>query len=334
MLRTTSRVSSVNEVPREWVFEHYLELAEKLTGQDVKMKSIFNPSDKNPSFFVYYARNKKKYMFKDFSTDDQGDGTHLVQLMFKLTTRGEAAHKIIEDYNSFVLSDGDDYSDRVFKLRQKYKVTGFSLRNWTKLDQIYWTRFKIGSVLLEQFNVKPLKTYTMTKSEDGEERVLTMSGTRIYGYFRNDGTLYKIYQPMSKANKFIKVVNYIQGAEQLTYEKPFLVICSSLKDMMAFTKLRFKNAEVIAPDSENIIISEANMKKLKSKYKAICTLFDNDDAGKKSMRKYKEAYGIPYVHLDLEKDLADCIEQHGINNTRIHLQPLLTKALRGEDNKS
>ena len=82
MLRTTSLVSSINEVPRSWVFEHYLQLSEKLTGQDVKMKSIFNHKDKNPSLCIYYQRVTRKYLFKDFSTDDQGDGTSLVMRMF------------------------------------------------------------------------------------------------------------------------------------------------------------------------------------------------------------------------------------------------------------
>jgi Toprim-like len=330
MLRTKSLVSSINEVPRAWVFEHYLELAEKLNGQDVKMKSVFNHNDKTPSFFVYYARSKKKYLFKDFSTDDQGDGTELVKLMFKLTSRGESAHKIIDDYNSYVLGDPDKYSERVFSLQQKYKVSGYSLRNWTKLDQLYWTRFKIGSKLLEAYNVRPLKSYTMSKEENGTTKELTMSGNRIYGYFTKGGDLYKIYQPMARENKFIKVVDYVQGSDQLTFEKPFLVICSSLKDMMAFTKMRFNNAEVIAPDSENILIKKEIIEAYKGKYKAICTLFDNDPAGKKSMLKYHEEYQLPYVTLNLEKDLADCIEAHGISNTRIHLQPLLIKALRGE----
>lgn len=330
MLRTTSLVSSVLEVPREWVFEHYLELSEKLTGQDIKMKSIFNPADKNPSFFVYYATAKKKYMFKDFSTDFQGDGVEMVMRMFNLTTRGEAAHKVIDDYNKYALEDPDEYSNRMFKIQQKYKVSGFSLRNWTKLDQAYWTRFKIGSKLLEKFNIRPLKSYTMRKEQDGETKELIMSGTRIYGYFKSDGTLYKLYQPMAKENKFIKVINYIQGSDQLTFKKPYLVICSSLKDMMAFSKFQFKNAEMVAPDSENILISAKVIEEYKKRYTAICTLFDNDPAGIKSMHKYEEEYAIPYVHLNLEKDLADCLETHGIKTTRIHLYPLLTKALSGE----
>ena len=93
----------------------------------------------------------------------------------------------------------------------------------------------------------------------------------MYGYFRKDGSLYKIYLPNSKEHKFIKVKEYIQGSDQLTLKVNYLVICSSLKDIIAFSKLGYKNAEAIAPDSENILISESMINIYKSKYKQICT---------------------------------------------------------------
>lgn len=330
MLRTKSFISSINEVPRTWVFEHYLQLAEKLTGQDVKLKSPLTSNDNNPSFFVYFNRTKKKYLFKCFSTDKQGDGTMLVMHLLNLTTRGEAAHKIIEDYNKFAIANEGDYSNRIFQLQEKYKVSGFTLRKWTDYDAKYWTAYKIGSKTLDFYNVKPLESYTMSKTENKSTKELTMSNNRIYGYFKKDGSLYKIYQPMLKKNKFLKVAPYIQGSEQLKLDVPFLVIASSLKDGMAFTTMNFKNAEWIAPDSENTMIKSDTIKKLKSKYQNICTLFDNDTPGLKAMQKYKETYGIEGVHLNLEKDFAQCVKTHGVETTRIHVSPLLTQALTGK----
>ena len=49
----------------------------------------------------------------------------------------------------------------------------------------------------------------MVKEDEG--RVLdsiTIEGNFIYGYFREDGSLYKIYTPKNKDNKFIKVRDY------------------------------------------------------------------------------------------------------------------------------
>ena len=79
--------------------------------------------------------------------------------------------------------------------------------------------------------------------------------------------------------KFFKAADYIQGVDQLTFEKDYLVICSSLKDLLTFHNLGFTNAECIAPDSENTLIPERIIVGLKERYKNICTLFDNDEAG-------------------------------------------------------
>jgi hypothetical protein len=42
MISTRNLISDLRDVPREWVFENYLNLKEKLTGQDVKILSAFN----------------------------------------------------------------------------------------------------------------------------------------------------------------------------------------------------------------------------------------------------------------------------------------------------
>ena len=287
--------------------------------------SPFNPKDKRPSFNLFVAKTNH-YMFKDFSTNISGDSIALVQNLFNLTTRGETAHKIVNDYNEWLLINKDDYSLREFKIQKKYKVIDFVKTNWTTLDQKYWTQFSIGSKILEKYNVFPLSSYTMKKEDD--DRVLTITGRYyIYGFFREDGTLYKIYQPMMKDNKFIKVRDYIQGTDQLTMKTKYLVICSSLKDVMAFIKLGYKEAEAVAPDSENTLIPQHVMNSYKLKYKNICTLFDNDDAGINAMKNYKEKHGINYALLPMSKDLSDSIRDHGIRKVQEVLTPILKQEL-------
>lgn len=336
MIRTKSIISAVTEVPREWVFEYYLK-CNKLCGQDEKIKSAFNPKDKNPSLCIYYSANTKYYKFKDFSTGKSGDGVTLVQELFNLTTRGEAAHKIIEDYNQFVLTNKEDYSLREFKKQQKYKVTSFEIRSWNTLDQKYWTKYHISSKKLEKYNVKPLGSYTMTKEENGEVKELTVTGRHyIYGYFREDGSLYMIYQPMVTDCKFIRTRDYIQGTDQLTFKVPYLVICSSLKDLMAFDSLRYSNAEAVAPNSENTLIPDHVINGYKLKYKNICVLFDNDQAGADAAKKYADKYHLPKVELKLSKDLSDSIKDHGIQKVRdiltIDLKKILSDGKISESN--
>jgi DNA primase len=92
---------------------------------------------------------------------------------------------------------------------------------------------------------------------------------------------------------------------------------------MAFSRLNLGNTEAIAPDSENSLIPESLLKDITSKYKKVFVLFDNDEPGIKSMKKYKERYGFDYVVLDMEKDLSDSVKKYGLVKTRETLLPLL-----------
>jgi hypothetical protein len=169
----------------------------------------------------------------------------------------------------------------------------------------------------------------MSREDDGQlQEVVIRDRHFMYGYFREDGTLYKIYQPMITESKFIKVRDYIQGMDQLTYAKPYLIINSSLKDVMFFDKLGYSEAETIAPDSENTLILPHVINSLKLKYKGIATLFDNDPAGIKAMENYEKTYGIKGVLLPLSKDLSDSGRDHGILKVKQVLTPILKQALQ------
>ena len=327
MISTKNLISDLREIPKGWPFEYYLGLADQLNGQDVKIKSIVNTKEKIPSMCIYFDVAKDKYKFKDFSSGLQGDSVELVKVFCNLNTRGQAAMKLIQDYNEYILNN-DHNPIQQYKSHSRYKVTDYEIRHWTTIDQKYWTKFNIGSRLLEKYNVAPLQYYVMTKEDnDGKESSITIKGLRLYGYFKDDGSLYKVYQPKVSEKKFIKVKNYIQGSDQLKYDKKYLVITSSLKDLMTFNRLKLNDAESIAPDSENTLIPESMLKNIIPKYEKIFVLFDNDEPGIKSMKRYKEKYDFDYVILDMEKDLSDSIKVHGLTKTREVLLPLLKKLI-------
>jgi len=323
MLKTKNLISSLYDIPKEWIFENYLNLPYALTGQDVKMKSMITTTDTNPSFCIY-ADPIIGYRFKDFSSGYSGDGVELVKILHRLADRFEAGAKIMNDYNLFVAANGIR-KQSLQHIPEKYKVVSFKTRLWSIRDKDYWTAYHIDSKTLDFFIVKPLERFTLQKKGSVDQYVIR--GFNIYGYFKLDGTLYKIYQPLSQDNKFFKVKDYIQGAEQLTYKKPYLLIGSGLKDIMCFTRLQFSEVEVLAPDSENIMLSPKSIQKIKTSYRGCCTLFDNDSAGIKAMKKYEETYNIPYIHLKVEKDLAKCSKVHDLRNTREFILPQLEKVL-------
>jgi len=321
MFKIKNLVHDVKDVPASFVFEHFCSLKEKLTGQDVKIKSMFNPKERTPSMCIY-VDGQKVYKFKDFSTGKGGSGIEMVKLLLDLSYH-QACKLVVEKYNDYVLHNNGGYDIKEFKQASKYKVTSFKIRKWSTQDQYFWTQFNIGSKLLEEHHVKPLESYCMTK-DDNE---LCIKGLYLYGYFKEDGTLYKIYQPKTLDKKFIKVVSYVQGMEQL-HKHPTLVITSSLKDAMSIKSLKL-DIDVIAPDSENTMLKEDIMNDLSEKFKNIILLFDNDDAGLESMKKYKEKY--PFVKLavlPMSKDVSDSIKDFGAKEVRNRLVPILDKKIQ------
>jgi 5S rRNA maturation endonuclease (ribonuclease M5) len=321
MFKTKNLIHDVKDVPVSWIFEHFCKLGEKLIGQDVKIKSLFNPKERTPSMCIYADANKQ-YKFKDFSTGKGGSAVDLVKELHQLPFH-KACQMVIQNYNDFVLHNNGGYDVGEFKQHSKYKVTSYKVRTWSTQDQYFWTQFNIGSKLLEAHNVKPLESYCMTK----DDKELCIKGLYLYGYFKADGTLYKIYQPKTLDKKFIKVASYIQGMHQCTGEK-YLLITSSLKDIMSIKSLKLANLDVIAPDSENTMLKHDLMDELRDKYKQIIVMFDNDEAGIKAMQTYLEKY--PFIEialLPMSKDVSDSIKDFGAKQVFNTLVPIINKKI-------
>jgi hypothetical protein len=321
-------VADPRHVPTAWIFEHYLDdLGERLEGQRVRIKSYFNPGDKTPSMYLYYNTDQKDYRYKCFSTGHGGDG---IDLMMHLTGKPfhEMAQIIQDDYQRYLKQDQAVRDFSHMKAAARWQVTGHELRSWTTDDASLWPQFNISSVLLEEYQVKPLACYTMTRPATATEGVksFTTSGAHIYGYFTRAGELYKIYQPYSKETKFIKVRDYLQGSEQLG-TSPKLCIVSSLKDILAVKSLDLR-VDLVAPDSENVLLTYEQLLSLQLThgYSSIMTLLDNDQAGIKNMKLYKEYYNIPYGYLPLSKDPADSIRDHGARVVKFKLALTMERA--------
>lgn len=322
MFKTKNLVHDVKEIPSSWIFEHFCKLKERLKGHDVKIKSLFNPHERTPSMCIYFIKELGAYKYKDFSSGKGGSAIDLVKELYNLPFY-KACNLIVENYNDFVLHNNGGYDVEQFQKASKYKVTSFKTRGWTTQDQYFWTQFNIGSKLLEAYHVKPLESYCMTN----DDKELCIKGLYLYGYFKADGTLYKIYQPKTLDKKFIKVAKYIQGMHQCTGEK-HLIITSSLKDIMSIKSLKLVGLDIIAPDSENSVFKVDFMEELKQKYKKILVIFDNDEAGINAMRKYKETYSfIEVCLLPMSKDISDSIKDYGSEKVRNMLVPIIDKKI-------
>ena len=229
MFNTKNLVLEESDIPSYWVFQYYLNLPEKLTGQDIKLTSVFNPNEKTPSFCIYVDKNINQYKFKDFSTGKNGNKVDLVKLMFNLEYPA-AAMRIVKDYNLHVKTEG--FEEINFKPEAKWEVDFVKVRPWNQDDSKFWLSFRIGMSILTEYNVKPIEYYNLVKSEADQVKALKIEGTGLYGYFDKSGDIYKVYQPKSSKHKFHKVKPHLQGYDQLKFNQPYLVICSSLKDAL------------------------------------------------------------------------------------------------------
>jgi len=322
MISTKNLILDGSKVPSTWVFEFYLDLPERLNGQNVQIKSVFHPSERTPSMWVFV--DKGQYKFKDFSTGKGGNKIDLVKELFSIDY-SKAVFKIGQDYNKFITEKGE-YSQSTIKPEAKYKVDGVMVREWNNDDKKFWLQFNIGENILDKYNVIALDFYHMVKEDEDKRDVITIKQPGIYSYWNKTGEVYKIYQPRNKKFKFIKVKPHLQGIDQLEYNQPYLVICSSLKDAMCLKQFGY-NIEVIAPDSENTVIKPYIIENLKKKYKKVVTLFDNDVAGHNAVTKYQQLYDIKGTWLDSSKDIADLVKEKGFADAHLEIKVKLKSIL-------
>ena len=101
MFSLNNFVSSLEDIPSDWIFEYYLHLPEKLTGQNVRMQSLFNPDDRDPSMYLYYVKATGTYKYKCFSTGKSGNAADLMAKLWGVDYKS-AIYKIIEDYQIYL----------------------------------------------------------------------------------------------------------------------------------------------------------------------------------------------------------------------------------------
>lgn len=323
MFQVDSYIGGIKDVPSNWIFEFYLKLPQPLMGQRTMIRSVFNSTDNDPSMSIYFSDPQKKYRFKDFSTGKSGDAIDLMNFLWSENTSGTYA-KILKDYREYIQNGGTiNYTGSAIK---NWKLRSFKLRTWNTLDRDYWSPFGIGSKLLNLYNVKPLESYTMESTLEGSDECFEIFDQNMYGFFTGDKP-YKIYRPLCKEHKFIKIagIRYIQGTDQL-YRNDTLLINSAIKDIMSTRSLGLR-ADFVAPDSENSIFSKTVIAGYKKKYKSIACLLDSDEAGVRAMKRYQEEFNIPFIYLPMSKDISDAVKYHGKNKVLYDLLPKLTTAI-------
>lgn len=328
MISTKHIVNSLNDIDVPWIYQHFLNLPQPLTGGNIKITSpIKDGIDWEPSFLIY-KKDGCEYQWHCMSTGTMGDVIDLVRILKsseakRELTRPEAFRIIKEVLLSHLSNEKIVYSKVPQLINTPGKVIASEMRRWETKDIDFWERFGISKKLLEHYNISPLSNFTMEKTTDGVRKEMVLRNPLSYAYCTNRGSLAKIYQPNLRGAKFIKVLDYTQASNQLKFDVPNLLIISSMKDGLAFMSLEIDGYEFVAPDSENIFIKKTEIDFYKTKYESIQVLFDIDEPGVNSALKYKEKFGFESIYLDLEKDIAESVEIYGQELVKLKLLQLL-----------
>lgn len=313
MLRTRNIITRFEELDELWAFQYYLTpfgLKEKLEGQSINLMTPFKKED-TPSFYLF---NEGRYFFKCFATDRGGDVYEMVKYIFNYPNKADAISRVWNDYEDYLNGNGktwalNDYSNVQYTKKIRFHIKSVEMRRWNEVDARFWKKYHITSKLLEYHNVAALEKIIMSKTENNEISEYVIQNPAMYGYFKKNGELYKIYQPGRKKGKYLRVRDYIQGIDQMDPMNKKLLITKALKDVMGFKALSIPGWNVVAPNSENEVFSDEIMADFRKTHHTIRSLFDNDSAGETARVLYKERHGIRTLDFNLgHKDLTDTIE--------------------------
>jgi hypothetical protein len=292
----------------ETYIEYYL-------GLSVKKGLFKNPLRKDNKVTCSFYRNKSnELIFHDFATGQQLNFISIVMAKYNVNYY-MALNIIAEDFN---LKDTIT-TKKISKIKEssnKFTSTGPSkiqveIKDFTKSELSWWKNYGITKDILKKYHVYSCKNIFLN------ENLFTTGSKLTFGYYggKIDGLeLWRIYYSQRHEYRFLTnwPAKKIQGFEQIPKTGKLLVITKSMKDVMCLYSL---GISAIAPNSENLFISDNILNNLKIRFKYIVVLYDNDLPGIHNMNKIKRRYkDLIYTWIPRKynaKDISDFYKLYG-----------------------
>ena len=299
----------LNIVPEEEIYKYYL-------GYDFDIgrcyKSVLRKGDDTPSLNFYY-NSRNVLCYKDFG-HSQGNVFEFVKNYFECSYF-EALQRINQDFRLGLGLSNDSIIERPKLVNQITKVPKTTLiqikpQAFTDFDKKFWENFGITLPTLELYNVYSTSHVFINK----KLRFVYIEDNPIYSFIFKDKV--KVYRPLS-AIKWINnaTSNILQGIEQLPNNGELLIITKSLKDVMLFKELGFN---AIAPQGESMAFDFKIIEELKTRFKKIIVVYDNDDPGVRFSIKLTSLLNLNYWNIPKEfgeKDPTDFYKRYGREET-------------------
>ena len=299
----------------EQLMEYYLHLPVK--------KGLFRSPlrrDKQPTCSFY--RNKSgTLIFKDFATGQHLNVFDVVQSIFKCNYF-ESLRIIANDFgivrdNTLHKNPGKINLNPIKIKDKEISKIQIEVQEFTDGELKWWGKYGISKDILKRFNVYSCKHVFLNDQLFAESQ----QHCPIFGYYgkKYQGLeLWRCYFPKRTSFRFI--TNWpskkIQGYDQLPKKGKLLVITKSMKDSMCLYSC---GITACAPNSENLFISDKVLEDLKSRFKNIVVLYDNDRPGLYNMAKIRREHPeLTYVFIPKRygsKDISDFYKDHGRKET-------------------
>ena len=312
-------------------------LVEKIGDENI-FNYYFGEFDLNRSYHSIFREDKKKstgfyiskhgsIIYNDFTTCEKYDFVQFVMKLYGLSYYF-ALRQIAIDFD---LIKGTKSSDKPAIIKHINKPK-------EKPEKI----IKVGVVSFKEYHLNYWDQFGITKEELKENHVYAVNNLYINGYqiptkenelrfaylFKDEEKEYlKIYSPYDENYKWVSSVplSLVYGLSGLHYLSDTLYITKSVKDCIVLKKF-FTDCIAFQNESKDACTKET-MKYLKSKYKRIVLIFDNDKTGKAAAQWYKDNYDVePYFMPDSSyhnygvKDCSDFVKRFGVDTFKKYLK--------------
>jgi hypothetical protein len=301
-------------------------------GIPIKKGLFCSPLRKDNSPTCSFYRNKQgDLIFKDFNGSFYGNFISVV--MYKCSLNySEALRAIANDFNLIKTPGYVKHKGIVRDNIQKFEAPETSLirvevQDFQPKELEWWMTFGITEKTLKKFNVYSCKNIFL----NGSYFMASTPGCPAYGYYggkEDNIELWRIYFPKKKQYRFLTnwKAKQIQGFKQLPKQGKLLVITKSMKDVMCLYNLGIK---AIAPNSENLFLSDKVLDDLKKRFTYIAVFYDNDLPGISNMCKIKKEHPeLVYTWIPRRygaKDISDFRSKYGEKRTKQFIKDLIIK---------
>jgi len=298
-------------------------------GLPVKKGLFKNPLRWDNKVTCSFYRNKSnELIFHDFATGQHLNFIGVVMAKYNIDYYS-AMNIIAEDFG--LKKKGGKYKAvPIIPKQPEFKNEGpaqiqVEIKDYTPQELKWWGSYGITEEILKKYRVFSCKNVFLNGN------LFTTKSKLTFGYYGgkiNGFELWRIYYSQRKEYRFL--TNWpskkLQGFEQLPENGKLLVITKSMKDVMCLYSL---GISAIAPNSENLFITDNVLKNLRERFKYVVVLYDNDLPGISNMRKIRKQFpDLVYCWIPRSydaKDISDFYKKYGKYETKKFIRDYILK---------